>query len=559
MSSYNNCYLPQPPRAWSRVQNSCSLITTIDNDGLTKVPLTGEIVPASILDVKMAMLNKGNVLQYKANSSNLTKVQKYSKIAKGQWVNRNTTWATQSTRGYTNPNTTSLKRSGNVVNIAVDPITGAVIGPTTAPVTCPQIINPSNPVLPLTVPDSDTTTIVPDIPLPVNPSPGSDIFPPIISVTPVPPLVIQDEGVLICSIQENVCTGETKTSISQQLCNFTSDSDVPGPIQELCWNDGTPTWYPRQRYTMSNSGNKWPTNYKGLVSAIKPNPPVLAVIVDNELYIELSWTENYCSGYTITSFNIYVNNRLLKNIPNNKLYTIKINNLTNVTNYIYITSLLGHIESLPSNIITTSSKPDGILTENTVNNINIVDISKPQVITDIVKYYNNLLQDNAIIPINTYLINYNNNFNNPDDNTYITADEYNNINSKLHKLSLKGTDRNSLVINDIINTYKSIFKSLYFSFNSKKQLKDTQLSLTQYKGDSTILRTPDLLEEFIKILLEARNKMMDIMGITIEAPMVIFGEEYLIYNDKYGIPQNYIYEPDLLEQIRKTLSNNQLK
>ena len=28
----NNCYLPQPPRAWSRVQNSCSLITDSDNN-----------------------------------------------------------------------------------------------------------------------------------------------------------------------------------------------------------------------------------------------------------------------------------------------------------------------------------------------------------------------------------------------------------------------------------------------------------------------------------------------------------------------------------------------
>jgi hypothetical protein len=200
MSCYNN-YLPQPSRDWSRVQNTCVQLSISEAN-------------------KIAMLNKGNVLQYKANSSNLTKAQKYSKIAKGQWINRNTTWATQSARGYTNPNTTSLKRTGNVVNVALNPISGAIIGPTLEPLTCPLI--------------------------PINSK----------------PLVIQDGGVLICSVQENVCTGETKSTLSQKLCNPTTDSDVPGQIQDLCWNDGTQTWFPRQRYIMTNSGNKFPYNYK---------------------------------------------------------------------------------------------------------------------------------------------------------------------------------------------------------------------------------------------------------------------------------------------------------
>jgi hypothetical protein len=199
MSCYNN-YLPQPSRVWSRVQNSCVEQTNLEA-------------------ARIAMLNKGNILQYKANSSNLTKAQRYSKIAKGQWVNRNITWATQSARGYTNPNTTSLKRTGNIVNIAINPVTGVIIGPTLEPITCS----------------------------PVN---------------SLKPIVIQDGGILICSVQENICTGQTKSTISQQLCNPTTDSNVPGPIQDLCWNDGTQTWYPRQRYIMTNSANKFPYNYK---------------------------------------------------------------------------------------------------------------------------------------------------------------------------------------------------------------------------------------------------------------------------------------------------------
>lgn len=263
MSCYNsNCYSHQEPRAWSRVRNSCYLINNINNNGFVKLPYTNIIVYASVLGEKLAMLNKGNVLQYKANSSNLTTAQRYSKIAKGQWVNRNTTWATQSTRGYTNPNTTSLKRSGNVVNITLDPITGTIIGPTTAQPTCPQQITPSYPVLPSNINGSSE----PDIPLPVEPMPDSNTFPSIIPDTPVEPVVIQDGGSLICSVQENICTGQTKYSVSQQLCNPTTASDVPGIIRSLCWDDGTPTWYPRSRYIMTNSTNKWPVNAK-LLSA----------------------------------------------------------------------------------------------------------------------------------------------------------------------------------------------------------------------------------------------------------------------------------------------------
>jgi hypothetical protein len=243
-------YLPQPPRAWSRVQNACFL---------------GD----AVYDIKkIEMMNKGNVLQYKGNSSNLNKMQKYSKIAQGQWTNRNTTWASQSTRGYTNPNTTSLKRSGNVINVAIDPITGTVVGPTVAPPTCITPVPYYNEMLPT---NENSSASEPAIPPPVEPTSGSIVFPNIIPDTPVPPIVIQDGGALICSITENICTGETKATLSQQLCHPTTDSDVPGTIQELCWNDGTPTWYPRQRYTMTNSSNKWPTNAV-LVSAVKRNP-----------------------------------------------------------------------------------------------------------------------------------------------------------------------------------------------------------------------------------------------------------------------------------------------
>ena len=51
MSCFNvNCYLPQPPRDWSRVQNSCSLITNTDNSELVRDPYTGELVTSLVLE-----------------------------------------------------------------------------------------------------------------------------------------------------------------------------------------------------------------------------------------------------------------------------------------------------------------------------------------------------------------------------------------------------------------------------------------------------------------------------------------------------------------------------
>jgi hypothetical protein len=111
-------YNPNPTRTWSRVQSSCSLvIPTIPTTPITNVEV-----------IALQMLKKGNILQYKANSSNLTKQQQYSLIAQGKWINRTKTWATQGTSSsknntpvmstssdYTNPNTHNLPRVGNTL------------------------------------------------------------------------------------------------------------------------------------------------------------------------------------------------------------------------------------------------------------------------------------------------------------------------------------------------------------------------------------------------------------------------------------------------------------
>ena len=287
--SYPINNLPVPPRLWSRVQNDCS-----SNIGI------GNSLSYAAIDFERQSLLKGNVLQYKKNSSNLTKKQRYSQIAKGMWTNRTTTWATQSD-SYTNPNTNSLKR----VNFGVvDPSNNT-------------FSNPPNPFFAY----------------------GCPINAP-----------IKDGGSLICSTTVNPCTDVViSQTLSQKLCNPTTDSDVPGPIMPLCWNDGNPTWYPRQRYTMGTSGDKWPVNSKFIVSAIHPNPPILLSVTVVNNYVILQWESGNNDCYPVQEFFIYDNGVIVQKVPYPLLTTTVYNLFNCSTNVFYVTAVIYKRQSEPSN------------------------------------------------------------------------------------------------------------------------------------------------------------------------------------------------------------------
>ena len=220
--------LPIPPRVWSRVQNQCSVDqnnTNIPND-IVYVPLTNQYITPGQAELQAQMLAKGNILQYKMNSSNFTKNQKYSRISNGFGNSRKKCYSSQS-QSYTNPNTSSFKR----VNYTNIPYPNQIVG------------SPNNISGPF-------QTIVP------NPF-------------GCPTNVIQDGGNLVCNAVVDPCTGNTIAQFkSNEICYPSSCSDVPGTPIPLCWYPSIQTWYPRQRYTMNTSGNKWPINYKGFVSAV---------------------------------------------------------------------------------------------------------------------------------------------------------------------------------------------------------------------------------------------------------------------------------------------------
>jgi hypothetical protein len=270
------------------------------------------------------MLLKGNILQYKKNSSNLTKQQRYSQIAKGLWTNRTKSWASQ-TQTSTNPNTSSLLR----VNYETIPIINQITDPFGCTVD-----------------------------------------------------FLKEGGTLVGNTVVNPCTGEViqKTFVNQ--CNPSSASDVPGPIVPLCWDSRVETWYPRQNLTMNNSTDKWPVNYKLFKSA---NALVSGTEVSQDfLYGNI---ENNKKTNTLNEFNISnIYSEIVRNASLNEQGPFYLNldtisslnyNIENAGVYIIQTSIPTATINLPQRIgnldtVTIINKSENFVEVSVTNNLQFI-------------------------------------------------------------------------------------------------------------------------------------------------------------------------------------------
>jgi hypothetical protein len=298
-------YLPQPPRVWSRVQRACTFLNPNDDYTTGTSVFTGQTIPYAEAIYQSQLLEKGNVLQHKANSAKLTKSQRYTQLARLTGPSRTKVFATQSDT-YSNPNTTGLLRIGG----REFPYPNQIVGKPNNP-SGPYQYNVANP-------NNCNTT-------------GS----------------LLDGGTLVCGTYVNPCSNKIISETKQRsiICNPSSASDVPGPPIALCWDPALKSWFPKPRYVNNNSTDKWPVNYKGLVSAEKPNPPTITSLNG----LTLSWTYiNNCIVPT-TRFNIYVNGNFFTSV----IYTITSYTFTelNLNNTIYMTALSTTIESDPSNSV----------------------------------------------------------------------------------------------------------------------------------------------------------------------------------------------------------------
>lgn len=267
-------YSPFPPRAWSRVQHPCTFASE-----------TAEQMEAAQMlrkPMDAQMLRKGNVLQHKGNSARLTKTQRYAQLARGGGPNRTKVFATQ-TQTYSNPNTRMMQRMGAEVYPYPNNVVGAPNNPSG-----PFEVNASSPF------DCSNNTLL-------------------------------DGGSLVCGTLVDPCTGEVLKSneASPWMCSPASASNVPG-ASLLCWDSRIQSWFPREKKVMSNSGTKWPTNYKGFQTAdngllssalysASIAPPYIMLLSFTDEYVYFQYNHN--NLFNVDGYNVYVNDTFFTFIP----------------------------------------------------------------------------------------------------------------------------------------------------------------------------------------------------------------------------------------------------
>ena len=259
-------YNPRPTRQWNRfVPNRSD-------------PINGE-------SFTVAQNRKGNILQYKKNSSNLTWNKKYALIAQGRWVNKKS-YATQSDK-YTDFNNGWLKQQNNAFTTAVIPISNQ--HNCNPPTKSNKVLIPTN----HGGPTPPSTPIIPPVPPPpITPSSNPLLPPSIPDAVPPEPTVIPDGGSLNSCQIYNYCENKIIKQFTNNFCNSTRASDVPdstvinnngqkeGRGITLCYNPAKhPTYYPRTRTTYLAGGNKWPTNAKPVFSANNTPPQVTPSLI----------------------------------------------------------------------------------------------------------------------------------------------------------------------------------------------------------------------------------------------------------------------------------------
>jgi hypothetical protein len=524
-------YLPIPARVWSRVQNPCVYNLLPSNSNTAYIPLTNQTVSLARANYQEKLLYKGNILQHKKNSFPMSKKQKYTQIAKGLGPNRKKVYATQS-QTYTNPNTTGLLR----VNSIEIPFPNEIVG----------------------APNNISGPYQYNVPNPFD----------------CPSNSLQDGGNLVCGTYTNPCTGEIIESSVTSADIYTPSycSDVPGAPIELYWNKKVQSWFPRQRYTMNNSGDKWPQGYKGFVSAVRPKPPVISLVYETDDIIEISWAVVTSDCLPISSFNVYINNTFYINIKNtrDKLYLQTIdknfvrdllgNALTDNYDFnIHITSLTRDQESLPSKMVNKVDGPYGS-TElpNTYESLSsnflyfkaTHGVVLPPVPSDgcDCNYFNKLFKDNTIVQINTWLTNYNDNIN-VNTHTRIDLDTYNDYNVNLEKLK-KSMDP-TCCFYGLLSIYEDIWKTLWASYNQKYDYYDLVTNSSRWKEDSNILNNSVLLKDYIKKL---ESTVAPLISITVTQKNLCVKPRYSRYFELYGIPENLEFDPEKMMQIDLELS-----
>ena len=484
-------YNPNPTRVWSRVQNPCTFTVNSSYDSVF-IPLTGKTTSQLVANYQTQLLTKGNVLQYKKNSSSLTKNQRYAQICKGMWTNRTKSYATQ-TQTYTNPNTSNLAQV-NYASVPTNGNTNNIPGPYNFNIPAPYGCT------------SDT---------------------------------IKDGGSLLCNTVVNPCTNEIvkTTNGDGTLCYPSYCSDVPGPIIDLCWNPKLQTWYPRQRYTMPTSGTKWPEGYKGFVSAVQLKDPIVSVINLNNI-IEILWVVENCRWIPIVGFSIYLNGQFYKHVDKytNSIYV----NKSELDENTIVTVEVNGGQYLSSNNLGSSNSPSST----SHSSINYVKTNYVDDLSCSCSFFNKIMNNTAVSNVVTLLASSNEKLLDVNDDTYnLSLEMYNNI--KIDLETFQRTLDSECCLTELIDIFQYILTNLYQSSNIKKLYLAEKITAESFRESHDILKDHDKLQKYLDDL----KKNILITNVDVVAQLMKLKPQFDIYIQLYGTPDNLNFNPFNLKNI----------
>jgi hypothetical protein len=480
------------------------------------------------------LFNKGNILQYKKNSAQLTKSQRYAQLAKGMGASRTKVFATQS-QTYSNPNTTNLERVGYETYTYQNEIVSAPNN-----LSGPFAYGISNP----------------------NGCSGTDI---------------QVGGTLVNGTFVNPCSNKIIKTCqkSATIYNPASASGVPGN-SILAWNDNIISWIPKTRYVMNNSTDKWPVNYNFFGNSaltILPLSITSNMVTSTDVLASNMVTSNMVTSTDVLASNMVTDTHIESNIKTpiikprvpipppipkpptkppkpkpltmaniDQLLTLKLTPINVILNNIdlNVTQIIHQVDLIIVlvNICITYLKK--CCPDNASSNCGNCDDDNNKCDCTL---YNYISSNSAITQINAYVQTYITNINDPTSNTYINIDEFNTLNIGLVSLA-EIIDPSCCFIN-VIDTFRNMLYVVKSGFDNKILAQSALTGAESWHQDSITLHDNTLLRDY----LEKLSKSATVLSFSVTAPIIEIKPKYVIYHNLYGVPPNLNYDPRLLEDI----------
>lgn len=111
----------------------------------------------------------------------------------------------------------------------------------------------------------------------------------------------------------------------------------------------------------------------------------------------------------------------------------------------------------------------------------------------------------------------------------------------------------STIYKGVIGVYIRIIETIFLNVNLKRTLKYTIEKSAAYKADSEILQNKEKLIEYINSLNDGPTALFKPVYVTTTLELK---KRYRIYVEKYGYPENEVFDAELMLEIDRMIDNS---